>query len=89
MLHSIAKKNFLGDWHNMANKGQNSPEQNEYFTTCIWSPILYVYLLKHEGPLRKNIPSFPACIKDNALKCSTQYVIKFGKLCSGHMTGKD
>lgn len=72
----------------MANKGENSLEQNEYLTACIWSSILYTYLLKHEGPLRKNIPSFPVCIKDDALKCCTQYVIKFGKLRSGLVTGK-
>ena len=27
--------------------------------------------------------------KDGAVKCCTQYVIKFGKLSSGHRTGKD
>ena len=28
-------------------------------------------------------------LKDDALKCCTQYVSKFGKLSSGHRTGKD
>ena len=27
-------------------------------------------------------------LKDDAVKCCTQYVSKFGKLSSGHMTGK-
>ena len=27
--------------------------------------------------------------KDDALKCCTLYVIKFGKLSGGHRTGKD
>ena len=28
-------------------------------------------------------------LKDDALKCFTQYVSKFGKLSKGHRTGKD
>jgi len=28
-------------------------------------------------------------LKDDAVKCCTQYASKFGKLSSGHRTGKD
>ena len=28
-------------------------------------------------------------LKDDAVKCYTEYVSKFGKLSSGHKTGKD
>jgi len=76
--------------------GLNDPDDHDGVVTHL-EPVIMEYEVKWAlGSITMNkasggdgIPAelFPI-LKDDAVKCCTQYASKFGKLSSGHRTGK-
>ena len=77
-------------------KGLNDPDNHNGVVTHLGLDILECKVKWALGSITMNKASggdgIPAelfkIIKDDAVKCCTQYASKFGKLSSGHRTGK-
>ena len=90
------KKRWQEYTEQLFKKGVNDPDNHDGVVTHLEPDILQCEFKWAFGSITMNKASrgdgIPAelsqILKMMLLKCCTQYVSKFGKLCSGHRTGK-
>ena len=88
------KKRWQAYTEELYKKGLNDPNNHDGMVTHLEPDILECEVKSALGSITMNktsgddgIPAFKI-LKDNVLKCRTQYVSKFEKLSSGYRTGK-